>query len=59
MSNEILMSAYYEESVRGHTTIAKKLTKSMNSYQKAQEYIKGKSPLFILLIEKKSKNNDI
>ena len=32
----------------------------MNSHQKAQEYIKGKSPLFILLIEKKkSKNNDI
>ena len=53
MSNEILMSPYYEESVRGHTITAKKLTKSMNSHQKAQEYIKGKSPLFILLIEKK------
>ena len=52
------MSPYYEESVRDHTITAKKLTKSMNSHQKAQEYIKGK--LFILLIEKKkSKNNDI
>ena len=26
----------------------KKTTKSMNSHQKTQEYIKGKSPLFIL-----------
>ena len=26
----------------------KKTTKSMNSRQKTQEYIKGKSPLFIL-----------
>ena len=30
---------------------------TMNSYQKTQEYIKGKSPLFIL--QKKSKNYDI
>ena len=47
--------ANYEEGVRGHTITAKKLTKSMNS----EENIKGKSLLFILLIEKKSKNNDI
>ena len=26
----------------------KKPTKSMNSHQKTQEYIKGKSPLFII-----------
>ena len=48
MSNKILMSPYYEESDKGHTITAKKLTKSMNSHQKTQEYIKGKSPLFIL-----------
>ena len=29
-------------------TATKKMIKSMNSHQKAQEYIKGKSPLFIL-----------
>ena len=31
-----------------HTITAKKTTKSMNSRQKAQEDVKGKSPLFIL-----------
>ena len=29
-------------------TRKKKTTKSMNSHQKTQEYIKGKSPLFML-----------
>ena len=38
----------YEESDRSQTITAKKKTKSMNSHQKTQEYIKGKSPLFIL-----------
>ena len=41
--------SYYEESDRGHTITAKKMTRtSMNSHQKTQEYIKGKSPLFML-----------
>ena len=57
MSRYKLMK-YYEESDRGQTiTIKKTPTKSMNSRQKTQEYIKGKSPLFIL--QKISKNNDI
>ena len=35
--------------VTGQTiTARKKPTKSMNSHEKTQEYIKGKSPLFIL-----------
>ena len=38
----------YEWTDRGHTITAKKTTKSMNSRQKAQEDVKGKSPLFIL-----------
>ena len=38
----------YEGTNSGHTITAKKKTKSMNSLQKAQEYIKGKSPLSIL-----------
>ena len=33
---------------RGQTITAKKPTKSMNSHQTTKEYIKGKSPLFIL-----------
>ena len=37
----------YEESDRGQTMTAKKPSKSMNSHQKTQEYIKGKAPLFI------------
>ena len=41
-------TSYYEENDRGQTITAKNLTKLMNSHQKAQEYIKGKSPLFIL-----------
>ena len=42
-------TSYYEECDRGHTITAKKPTKSMNSHpKKTQEYIKGKSPLFIL-----------
>ena len=42
---------YYEESGRSHTIPARKKAKtikSMNSLKKTQEYIKGKSPLFIL-----------
>ena len=39
---------YYEEGDKGQTITAKKPTKSMISHQKTQEYIKGKSPLFIL-----------
>ena len=38
----------YEWTDRGHTITAKKTTKSMNLRQKAQEDVKGKSPLFIL-----------
>ena len=38
---------YCLTSGRGHTT-AQKTTESMNSYGKTQEYIKGKSTLFIL-----------
>ena len=41
-------TSYYEESDRGQTITAKKTTKSMNSHQKTEEYIKGKPPLFIL-----------
>ena len=37
-----------DESDRGHTITAKKLTKSVNLHQKTKEYIKCKSPLFIL-----------
>ena len=37
-----------EESDRGHTITAKKPTTSTNSHQRTQEYIKGKSPSFIL-----------
>ena len=39
---------YYEEGDRGPTITAKKRTKSIISHRKTQEYIKGKSPLFIL-----------
>ena len=41
-------SYIYEEGDRGHTATAKKPTRSMNSHQKTEEYMKGKSPLFIL-----------
>jgi len=41
-------TSYYEESDRGQTITTKKTTKSSNSHQKTQEYIQGKSPLFIL-----------
>ena len=42
-------TSYYEESDRGQTiTTQKKTTYSSNSHQKTQEYIQGKSPLFIL-----------
>ena len=40
-------TSYYGENVRGQTITAKKMN-SMNPHQKTQEYIKGKSPLFIL-----------
>ena len=53
MSNKILMSPYYEESDRGHTITAKKLTKLMNSHQKTQEYIKGKSLYSFYRLKKK------
>jgi len=39
---------YYEESERDHSITAKKMTKLINSHQKRQEYIKSKSPLYIL-----------
>ena len=39
---------YYEESERGQTIAAKKMTRSLISNQKTQEYIKSKCPLFIL-----------
>ena len=45
---EVNFTSYYEESDRGQTIVTKKTTKSMNSHQKTQKYIKGKSPLFIL-----------
>ena len=48
----------YEWTNSGHTIRAKKTTKSMNSGQKAKEYIKGKSPLFILY-KKKVKYDDV
>ena len=41
------VTSYYEESDRSHNS-SQKPTKSMNSHQKTQELIKGKSPLFVL-----------
>ena len=37
---------------KGHTITAKKKKKLMNSHQKTQEYIKGKSPLFYFIGKK-------
>ena len=42
-------TSYYEESDQvSNNNSQKNPSKSMNSHQKTQEYIKGKSPLFIL-----------
>ena len=38
----VVFFSYYEESDQGHTITAKK------THQTTQEYIKGRSPLFIL-----------
>ena len=48
-----LHAPHYEGSDRGQTITAKKnSTKSMNSHPKTQQYVNGKSPLFLFYREK-------